>query len=227
MEQLLREYHHRGKNNFQALSGALELERRKWERNLRNKNDSEKWEWNPLAIIDQEQSRIRAMGLVHEQLYVAPSSNLGTVQLDDYLEKLISQLDALYNSPRNSVEINLDLDSVNFDADKATRLGLVVNEAITNAFKHGLNDQTHPHLDIKLTKEVSNLKENNKASLPAEFALTIIDNGPGFSQNENPSRDSSLGFILMDEITKELGGNFNINGESGTTISLHFFDSKP
>lgn len=176
---LLREVHHRVKNNLQIMSSLLNLEAQ----NLRDAAD--------LAIIQSGQDRIYSMSLVHELLY--QTKDLSSIEMNCYAEQLLSYL--LSTLDRRDLVVETDLDSVIIPLDQALSCGLILNEMLTNALKYGIKDTPTPFLGIKLKVEGKN-----------NVSLEVSDRGPGIRASVNPGISTSLGFSLITSLAKQLGG---------------------
>jgi two-component sensor histidine kinase len=176
---LLREVHHRVKNNLQIMSSLLNLETQ----NFHDPAD--------LAIIQAGQDRIYSMSLVHELLY--QTKDLSFIEMNCYAEQLASYLLSTYD--RRDLIVEADLDPVTIPLDQALSCGLILNEMLTNALKYGVKDTPTPFLGIKL-----------KAEGKSGVSLEVRDRGTGIQASENPCMSSSLGFSLMTNLSRQLGG---------------------
>jgi len=199
-ETLLKEVHHRVKNNMQQIISILSLQQ------LEIKNEK------IVTILQKSQERVQAMGLIHNLLY--KFENLTEIQLDDYLAKLIHQLIDAYLFDKDIIDINLDFpEDIYMDVDDALACGLVVNELIANALCHGLANGKCPG---KLSVELESVAED-------KISLTIADSGPGFPSRKEFENPNSLGLQLVRGIaSRELQGEIELSQNDQTRIKITF-----
>ncbi|HLF33280.1 MAG TPA: tetratricopeptide repeat protein [Cyclobacteriaceae bacterium] len=188
-EVLLGEIHHRVKNNLQIISSLLNI-------GLSASPD-------PLSgrIALEGQNRIKAMGLIHENLY--RHKEFGGVYIKNYLIQLT---DNLINSFGSHSGVRIDADDVKLDIDSAIPLGLIVNELVTNAMKYGCNSRENPEIFISL-----------KISEGKELNLLVQDNGPGINQEDS---EKSFGYKLIRELTRKLNGTVEVSSSEGTQVKI-------
>jgi PAS domain S-box-containing protein len=178
-EVLLREVHHRVKNNLQLVTSLLNLQAGYLK------------DPNVLAVFEDSQRRVRAMALVHEMLYAHTS--LARIEIDLYLKQLAQTILRSFTDSRHRIEFEPKLAPLTLLPDVAIPLGIIVNELLTNACKHGRLED-HP---LKLTLELSRIE-------PDGIALHFSDNGPGMPADFDPATNKSLGFRLITLLTKQL-----------------------
>ncbi|MFH1196626.1 MAG: PAS domain S-box protein [bacterium] len=197
-EILLKEIHHRVKNNFQIVNSLLSLQADVIEdRNLVN-------------VFSESQNRIRSMSLIHELMY--KSGNFTSVDFKDYLESLIGYLKLSYTSKRNAIEFNLDIDEVNLDMDTVISCGLLLNEIISNSIKHAFLDNSVGTIGVSL-KEISK----------CEYLLRINDNGIGIPEVQNKDSHKTLGMQLISTLVKQLKADLKISSPGvGTEYIITF-----
>ncbi|MEL7833100.1 sensor histidine kinase [Fodinibius sp. Rm-B-1B1-1] len=184
-EILLREIHHRVKNNLSIISGLLDLQK-----------DTTDVESTHNALQDS-QSRIRSMALIHDKLYQTES--LSDINLDEYLEELVEAISATFINKQNKVDVKYELDEANINIDKVVPCGLLVNELVVNAFKHAFDDKKQGVLTVKLQNQGQ------------EAVLTVADNGPGLPENFNLDTGDSLGSMLIQTFAAQLGAELTID----------------
>lgn len=196
-EILLKEIHHRVKNNLQIISGILELQ------NVNVTDDTAK------IIFQEGQARIQSIALIHKTLY--QSENFSTVSFQNYLSELIN---AIQNTYRNNLKIETVINSnrIELGINTAIPLSLIINEIITNCFKHAFIGKEKGLINIDFSK-------NQEI-----YTLIIKDNGNGLPENFNPKTLHSIGFDLIQGLTKQLGGTFDWDSKNGTTIIITFKD---
>jgi two-component system, sensor histidine kinase PdtaS len=189
-EMVLKEIHHRVKNNLQIVSSLLSIQ-------SRMVKDAAARE----AIRDS-QSRVHSMSLVHQNLY--SGGDVSEVSADRYLEQLIKTVCKSFD-PGGQCQLNLNLDPVVLPPDTAMNLGLISNEIITNAFKHAFSGSKNSNavISVSLTAENDNI------------SLCIADNGIGA---ENPNQ--SFGTQLIDALVRSIKGIVTIDAKSGTSFTI-------
>lgn len=197
-EVLLKEVHHRVKNNLQVISSILELQ------SLKHNNDE------LTKSLQVGQNRIQTMSLIHQQLY--KSDNIKEINFKEYVQTLITYIKAVNAEVICSVQFNLSLDTYTFPVTTATPLGLIVNELITNSYKHAFVDRLEGVIDVKLVKN----KEHS-------FTLTVADNGIGLTQKIEKA--NSLGLKLVQILSKQLEGEMNYSVGNGTRFTINFKDN--
>lgn len=195
-EHLLREIHHRVKNNLQIVISLLNLE-------MGTLSDPEQ-----SAALNSSMERIRSMGLVHETLY--GQSRLDEIDLGDYTGHLLDYLSSSYSRQGTSIERRII--STRLSLDQALPCGLILNELITNAFKYGVGDRSGSKLIVSLTED------------GAFLILSVQDDGPGFRAVFDPLTSSSLGVCLVRSLAEQLGGkaSWSCPEPGGTLATVRF-----
>ncbi len=196
---LLRELHHRAKNNLQVISSLLSLH----ERFTKNRKLME--------FLREVRSRIMTIGFLHEKLYSSGSSKYSTVKAGDYLESIVQHLRNLYSEQGRNVNIKMDVEDIELTMERAVPLGLIVNEAVSNALKHAFPSGKGEVL-ISLKKEGK------------EITLKVKDSGVGIPKKI--SSQTSLGLTLIRILSEQLGGNLEIIRKNGTEIVIEFKEGK-
>lgn len=195
-EVLLKEIHHRVKNNLQIISSLLNLQ----SDYLHDTYDRE--------LFQQSQNRVRAMALLHEKLY--QSSNLARIDFGEYVHSLVASLFQTYKTSPAAIEYEIDIANLEFDIDTAIPCGLIVGELVSNSLKHAFPNNrpgkilvSIVHIDTKTIR------------------LSVIDDGIGFDAHpEKASR--SLGWELVRTLAGQLGGSLHIQNTPGTHVQLIF-----
>lgn len=199
-EILLKEVHHRVKNNFQVISSLLNLQ-------LKNIKDQ-----NALTAFKVSQNRIRTMALIHEKLY--QSSDLGHINFAEYIKTLTFNLYRSYVEIPNKIDLQFDVEDVLLDLDRAIPSGLILNELITNALKYAFPVSFTQKGILKIS-----LHEKGKHKV----VMTIKDNGIGLPENLNIKNTKSLGLKLVTMLFEsQLDGKIKINTENGTEFQIRF-----
>lgn len=194
-EILLKEIHHRVKNNLQVISSLLNMQ----SRNI--KDDSIK------DVIKESRTRVQSMSLIHQKLY--RGKNLAAVEMKNYLQNLADNLIDAY-SDSDEVEIDLDMQNMELDVDCAIPLGLIVNELVTNSLKYAFPKRKKGVIAIKMLKEEENI------------ILDISDNGVGKSNPTAEKEPSGFGTELVEMLTLQLKGKIQHSIEEGYHTRLRF-----
>jgi two-component sensor histidine kinase len=194
-ETLIKEVHHRVKNNLQIIKSLVRLQKN-------NVQDS-----TTKSILSEFELRVSSMALVHESLY--KSDDLSKVNINAYYEKLIYSLIEAY-SVSQSIETNMNIDVVSLELDTLIPLGLLTNEIISNALKHGLKGQEKGLLTINFY-----LKNDF-------YYLYISDNGSGFPVDMEERVSNSLGMELIDALVQQLDGEMIRSSNPGAQFNIKF-----
>lgn len=201
-ETLLREIHHRVKNNLQIISSLLNIQAEKI-------NDK-----NILSSIQEGQSRVQAMSLIHQNLY--QSENLNNVEIENYLKQLVEYLSNMFTGKDRSISVNVEAKNIQFDVDTAIPLGLIVNELVSNAYKYAFEKNSGGQITI----EIRPVDSNN-------YQLRVADNGVGLPQGYNPEKSDSLGLKLVKLLSKQLKGSFSFESLQGACFLVQFKNLRP
>jgi two-component system, sensor histidine kinase PdtaS len=193
---LVKEIHHRVKNNFHIVMGLLGTQSEYL------KTDEAK---NSMA---ESQHRIHAMSLIHQKLY--QSDNLSAINMVGYVHELVDYLKDSFNI-RHSIRFTMEIDPIELNLAYCVPLGLILNEAITNSIKYAFPVNHDGNIFISLKK----LSSNN-------FQLVIRDNGIGLPDKFNVSNPSSMGLKLIKGLSEDIDGQFEICTKNGTEINLVF-----
>ncbi len=202
-EVLLKEIHHRVKNNLQIISSLLSLQRNyiKDEETLR--------------IFIDCQERIRTMALIHEKLY--QSDDLANVNFPEYVWELVMGLFQSYKCQPDRVRFNIDVEDISLNIDTAIPVGLIINELVSNSLKHAFPGKRKRELYVKLGKINDRGKEGEDS-----YVLVVRDNGIGFPADIDYHKSGSLGMTLVDAMVKQLYGIIDIDREKGTQFTIKF-----
>lgn len=194
---LLKEIHHRVKNNLQFVSSLLSLQA----------STTQNAEVQVMCI--ESQRRLRSMALVHEQLY--RSADLGRIHFKAYIQDLLSQLRASMAVKTQLVSIQLDLAEVTLPVDTAIPCGLIINELISNALKYAFPNHRSGELRVNLKVEPENW-----------LTISVSDNGVGLPETVDYRQTTSLGLQLVNILTRQLRGTITLDRQNGTTFTLTF-----
>jgi PAS domain S-box-containing protein len=191
-EVLLKEIHHRVKNNLQIISSLLELQ------SIQIKSEETK------TLFKDSQSRVKSMALVHERIY--QSDDLSSINYKEYIVELADFL--FYTYDKANVNYTLDADDVRMSIDNAIPCGIIINELISNALKHAFPNGRPGHVKISL-------KKNRK-----EIILKIMDDGIGMKSGVDIKKSKSLGLELINALVQQLNGQISVTSEKGTSFSI-------
>lgn len=191
-EILLKEIHHRVKNNLQVISSLLSLQSRFIE------------DKDAQALVNEGQSRVKSMALIHQKLY--QKDNLTGVEVRDYIENLCSTLVSTYNINPDRVKVSYAVDDLNLDVDTMIPLGLILNELVSNAFKHAF-PTGEGHLHILLHKSQQQL------------ILELSDDGTGADEERIKNKDS-FGMRMIHSLSRKLEAEVSFSFDKGTTARL-------
>jgi Signal transduction histidine kinase len=194
-EVLLREIHHRVKNNLQIISSLLSLQRLQVE-------DSQ-----TADILWECQGRVRAMAMIHENLY--QSHDLGSINFRNYVEMLLYDIFNLYRVNKKSVKLDTLIESVEMGIETAMPCGLVINELATNSVKHAF-PQGNGTIRIEL-------KTDNDLHI-----LIFEDDGIGLPENLDPLKSKKLGLMVVNTLVNQLNGEMEIDRSNGTKFIIKF-----
>jgi len=196
-EVLLKEVHHRVKNNLQVISGLLEMQ------NISVTDESVK------LALKEGQNRIQSVALVHKMMY--QSENVSKVNMQKYLEELLQVLELSYANSRKNIQTVIHADGVDFDVTLAVPISLIVNEAVCNAYKHAFENKKSGIIQVGLSKEQE-----------ATYSLLIKDDGVGLPKGFDVKQLKSIGFDLIHGLARQLKGKLIVNGTPGTEIKITF-----
>ncbi|HZL18300.1 MAG TPA: histidine kinase dimerization/phosphoacceptor domain -containing protein [Polyangia bacterium] len=196
-EVLLKEIHHRVKNNLQVISSLLNLQAR--------------YLTDPAAraIFSQSQTRVQSIALVHERLY--ESADLSHVDFGKYVAVLIDNVFDTYDAPSRGIAKVIDVGDVHLTVDVAIPCGLIVNELVTNALKHAFPDGRAGTVRVGLSE-----------SPEGTLDLTVQDDGVGMPAGVDPRNTVSLGLDLVVTFAEQLNAEMTINREDGTRFGFRF-----
>jgi PAS domain S-box-containing protein len=212
-----KEIHHRIKNNLQVISSLLDLQADKF-RNRKNIKNSEM-----LEAFKESQDRVISMALIHEELH--KGDGFEKLNFSPYVEELTANLLKTYSLGTKNISSKLNLDNnVFLDMDHAVPLGMIINELVSNSFKHAFKGRNEGEIQIKLHREEtqSYLKSVSENSTGTTFVLTISDNGIGMPANLDIEVIDSLGLQLVSSLVTQLDGELEIKSNNGTEFIIRF-----
>ncbi|MUH36623.1 sensor histidine kinase [Zobellia amurskyensis] len=201
-ETLIKEVHHRVKNNLQTVSSLLSLQ----SRSIVDKDVK--------SLLKSSQNRVITMAIVHEMLYMR--EDLSKIEYKSYVQELAEYLVRSIKGTSSNITLNVDIPNVKLNIDTAIPLGLLINETVTNALKYGIVDENKGEISIKLRK----IEDN-------EFILNVGDNGQGFSEDITHKNSKSLGLKLIHNLSRQLHGSIMRDlSQKGTHYTIKFKEIK-
>ena len=198
-EVLLKEVHHRVKNNLQIISSLLSIQ-----------SDNIK-DHHALEVLRDSQNRIRSIAFVHEKLY--QSGDLSKINFVEYIEVITMHLFKTYGANPVRVRIRLDIDNVPLSMDTAVPCGLIINELVTNALKYAFPGERNGEIHITLK--------------PGQDTMTlkVSDNGVGLPESLDYKNTPSVGLQLVNMLTEQIGGDIELDRHCGTCFTITFHDN--
>jgi len=197
-EVLLREIHHRVKNNLQIISSLL---------NIQSEDIQDE---KIVASLQEGKSRVEAMSLIHQNLY--QSEHINNVHIDNYAKELIHYISDLYSKNNNKIVTRVIPSNYHFDIDTAIPLGLIINELVTNAYKYAFVNKEDGEIKISIEKVGEK-----------EFKLEVTDNGIGLPENFDIKKTKSLGLSLVSILSRQLRGKLETHSQKNKTTFTVFF----
>ncbi|MBU1894767.1 MAG: PAS domain S-box protein [Candidatus Omnitrophica bacterium] len=196
-QTLLKEVHHRVKNNLQIISSLINLQARKL-----------KHEKSLQEAFRESQTRIRAIALVHEGLY--QRENFISIDFRKYVQKLVSNLFFSYEASRKNIEFKSKINNIFLESDMAMSCGLIINELVSNSLKYAFLNAKKGCVEINFFMD----KKNDS------FSLIVEDDGCGFSEGLNLKETNSLGLRIVKTLTRQLGGSIGLDCERGSKFTV-------
>jgi len=193
-EILLKEIHHRVKNNLQIVSSLLNLQARK----IKDQKASE--------VLREGRARVQSMSLIHQSLY--RRDNLTGVNLSDYLERLCQSVLETYQTGNSVIHWQTDVEPIMLDVDSVVPLGLIVNELLTNTLKYAFPDGRDGRIWIHAREQTDGLE------------LIVRDDGIGMQQLDQQDRSQSFGYQLIEAFQRKLKADLDIKSTDGTSVRL-------
>ncbi len=199
-EVLLKEIHHRVKNNLQVVSSLLNLQ-------ARGIGDEE-----TRRFFKESQHRVHSMALIHEQLY--ESEDLSRIDFPSYIGQLVAYLFRAYGVSLSRVGLKTRIENLNFEVDVAVPCGLIINELVSNSLKYGFPEGRQGEIRIDFQQGPKD-----------QITLAVGDNGVGFPPGVNLLNTRTLGLRLVRSLAQQLGGHAELKSRSGTQVKIQFSSS--
>jgi PAS domain S-box-containing protein len=205
-EILLKEIHHRVKNNLTVISSLLNLQ----SRYIKDKDD--------LKMFMESQSRAKSMAIIHQKLY--SSSDLKHIDFDDYIKTLARDIFDVYVQNPSEINMFFDVEDIKLDINTSIPLGLILNELLTNTLKYAFPNNElggSKNLDGKVTVQLHRKDEG--------YRLIVEDNGVGLPEDFDLENSSSLGIQLINTLTQQIDGHVSYCSDNGTRFIIDFKDN--
>jgi two-component sensor histidine kinase len=196
-EILLKEVHHRVKNNMQIISSILKMQQRQVD-DPRLKE-----------VLEESQNRIHSMALVHENLY--SNENLSKILFSNYVKSMAGNLARTFSRSQNNIQLEFDIEDVYMPLDTGIPCGLIINELLSNSFKYAFPDSNSGVIRIQL----KNIGHDN-------FEMEVSDNGIGINGGFNIENSKSLGMKIVTKLVQQIEGTLNYDFSKGTKFKIKF-----
>ncbi len=195
-EVMMMEIHHRVKNNLAVISGLLQLESGFGDESAADES------------LIKSISRIKSMAAIHEHLY--KSKSFSSISFNTFIRELIEIIGELHQDKSEEIDVNIHADEMDLNINQAIPCALILNELISNSYKHAFAERKKGRIDIKMSLEGDDVD------------IIVSDNGVGIDKNKDPEKGSSLGFTLLGILSKQLHAEYNITSDKGTRTELQF-----
>ncbi len=192
---LMREIHHRVKNNLQLVSSLLYLQ------------SSYIQDPKVKKVLKDTENRVKSMAILHEKIY--RTKELNNLNFKDYIEEIIKELLISYKIDKK-IKLDADIKDIDLNIDKAINCGLIVNELITNSIQHAFNDVEKGKIKIKILQEAD------------KVFINISDDGSGFKEDYEDVKTKSLGLQIVESLVKQLKGTIKKENSHGTKFTIQF-----
>lgn len=195
-EVLLRELHHRVKNNLALVSSLLSLQ------SMYIKDPA------LAAVFKESRGRIKTMAMVHERIYQA--QDLGSFSLEDYVRHLAADLLQAYRLAYADIDATVEVNATGLDLDAMVPCGLIINELVTNVLKHAF------------TPQGGQLRVSFNKTPEGQYEITVSDNGKGLPAEVDIEKPASLGLMIVSILVQQLAGHISIDRAGGTSVTVSF-----
>lgn len=197
-EMLMKEIHHRVKNNLEVISSLLELQSNAME------------EGKAKSAVLEGQSRVQSIALIHQKLY--KTDDVAAVEFEPFVLDLYHQIESVFNKPGTEISFVVSARKLTVSIDAAVPLGLILNELLTNSFKYGVFPDRKNEIQIDIQPGAG----------PGQYVLKYRDSGPGMPENFDMKKSVSLGMKVIGLLTRQLGGKLRYYNENGTVFEIPF-----
>jgi PAS domain S-box-containing protein len=200
---LLKEIHHRVKNNLQVVSSLLDMQ-------AEHSEDE-----RAIQALRESQTRVRAMSVVHERLYQSPE--LVSFDASGYVQSIVNHLFGVYSDPTRAIVLDVQVDEISLDISKAIPCALIINELVSNALKYA-----YPRRE-----EQGKISVELRSTGDSSLTLSVSDNGVGLPPDLDLQDPPSLGLQLVTMLTQQIGGQLELDTSAGTEFKINFTAPAP
>lgn len=204
-EILLKEVHHRAKNNMQIISSMMKLQYRVLE------------DPKLKGFLKDTQNRIRTMSVIHELLY--SSNDLANIRLKKYINILTNHLFSSMSLDPSKIKIKINMKNLLLNVNLAIPCGLIINELVSNSLKHAFPNDRTGIITISMQKETNLISTDKKEIF---YHLIVSDNGIGLPKDIDLENNNFIGLFLIKILTKQLKGNLKLRNDNGTSVEITF-----
>ena len=198
IELLMRELHHRVKNNLQIVSGLLRVQAK----------SSGQSGTEAGALLREGKNRVEAMSLIHQRLY--QRDDITEIDMPEYIRNLVLTVAESFGFSEDKLDLILDVESIDLDAQTAIPIGLIINEVLSNCFKYAYKEINNARMEISMHRKGDNLQ------------LRIADNGAGIPMHHMSGNNNSFGMKMINMLTKQLNGNLEVLNNGGALFNFNF-----
>ncbi|EKF85995.1 PAS domain S-box protein [Methanobacterium formicicum] len=206
-EILIKEIHHRVKNNMQIISSLLSLQSQHLTEDEEVAQD----------VLKESQNRVKSMAMIHEKLY--QSKDFTHIKFEDYIKRLISNLFYSYDTKMEQIKLRVDVEDIDLNMETAIPCGLIISELFSNSLKYAFPEGKSGEIRVSLKKYQDNEQEWN-------YILTVQDNGIGLPADFDFRNTRTLGLELVNSLTKQIDGTLELDRNHGTTFKITFKELK-
>jgi two-component sensor histidine kinase len=203
-EVLLKEIHHRVKNNLQVISSLI---------NIQSQYTKSR---KAIEMFNETQNRIRSMALIHEQLY--QSNNMAMISFSEYVQNLLTNLFYSYDINPDAIKLKVNVNNIFLNIDTAIPCGLIINELVSNSMKHAFPRGKKGEIRVEM---LAGNGVEGKSAHPC-FTLIISDNGCSLPKDLDLRNTNSLGLQLVLDLVEQLGGIIEVDRDAGTSFKIKF-----
>ena len=200
-EVLIKEVHHRIKNNLAVISSMLELQR------------GQLGDESPDHVLQEAQMRVKSIALIHEKLY--QNETLAEIDFQKYVDDLVAMISESYNVDNKQIDIETDVESIRIGLDQSIPCGLILNELVSNAFEHAYKEKESGHLNVSFTNGNGN-----------QVRFEVSDDGPGIPDEILNGYSSTLGMTLVYTLVEQLKGSLDVDKTAGSRFVITFEKEK-
>jgi two-component sensor histidine kinase/ligand-binding sensor domain-containing protein len=202
-EVLIKEIHHRVKNNLAVISGLLELQQGNAENDFASR------------ILSESQRRVQSISMIHEKLY--QNERLAEIDFEKYVRELVEIISYSFSYPDKDITVTVDIDDIKLGVDQGIPCGLILNELVSNAYEHAFKEQSDGTVAIEIIEKEDGV-----------IAISVADNGVGMAENTEPQTSDTLGFTLIQTLCQQLEAELEVQENNpGSRFLISFQKENP